>query len=203
MVVVITLVIALSTIINQVIPTYKEVEITDTLSEYVEFTDNPQITVKMVDANGNRTSLSSSDYTISTTSNSVNVKFNNSLVKGATYTVSFHVKPTQKANDEFSSRGNYPNTGEPGTGSTSDGKAGFFSNDSATLTYKVDGTNDSPKTVDYKKPVVQVLQHTLTYTKVWKQPSGVDPTVDSIDLKVNYSDGTSGTVTLNKTNGWN
>lgn len=193
---------ALSTIINQVIPTYKEVEITDTLSEYVEFTDNPQITVKMVDANGNETSLSSSDYTISTTSNSVNVKFNNSLVKGATYTVSFHVKPTQKANDEFSSRGNYPNTGEPGTGSTSDGKAGFFSNDSATLTYKVDGTNDSPKTVDYKKPVVQVLQHTLTYTKVWKQPSGVDPTVDSIDLKVNYSDGTSGTVTLNKTNGW-
>lgn len=193
---------ALSTIINQVIPTYKEVEITDTLSEYVEFTDNPEITVKMVDANGNETSLSSSDYTISTTSNSVNVKFNNSLVKGATYTVSFHVKPTQKANDEFSSRGNYPNTGEPGTGSTSDGKAGFFSNDSATLTYKVDGTNDSPKTVDYKKPVVQVLQHTLTYTKVWKQPSGVDPTVDSIDLKVNYSDGTSGTVTLNKTNGW-
>lgn len=193
---------ALSSIINQVIPTYKDVVITDTLSDYVEFTDNPQITVKMVDANGNETSLSSSDYTISTTSNSVNVKFNNSLVKGATYTVSFHVKPTQKANDEFSSRGNYPNTGESGTGSTSDGKAGFFSNDSATLTYKVDGTNDSPKTVDYKKPVVQVLQHTLTYTKVWKQPSGVDPTVASIDLKVNYSDGTSGTVTLNKTNGW-
>ena len=26
--------------------------------------------------------------------------------------------------------------------------------------------------------------------------------MDSIDLKVNYSDGTSGTVTLNKTNGW-
>ena len=193
---------ALSSIINQVIPTYKDVVITDTLSDYVEFTDNPQITVKMVDANGNETSLSSSDYTISTTSNSVNVKFNNSLVKGATYTVSFHVKPTQKANDEFSSRGNYPNTGEPGTGSTSDGKAGFFSNDSATLTYKVDGTNDSPKTVDYQKPVVQVLQHTLTYTKVWKQPSGVNPTVDSIVLNVNYSDGTSGTVILNKTNEW-
>ena len=194
---------ALSGIINQVIPTYKDVEITDTLSEYVEFTDNPEITVKMVDANGNETSLSSSDYNynVDTTNKSVRVKFNNSLVKGATYTVSFHVKPTQKANDEFSSTG-YPHTGQSGTGSTSDGKLGFFSNNSATLTYKVDGTNDSPKTVDYKKPVVQVLQHTLTYTKVWKQPSGVDPTVDSIDLKVNYSDGTSGTVTLNKTNGW-
>lgn len=194
---------ALSGIINQVIPTYKDVEITDTLSEYVEFTDNPEITVKMVDANGNETSLSSSDYNynVDTTNKSVRVKFNNSLVKGATYTVSFHVKPTQKANDEFSSTG-YPHTGQSGTGSTSDGKLGFFSNNSATLTYKVDGTNDSPKTVDYKKPVVQVLQHTLTYTKVWKQPYGVDPTVDSIDLKVNYSDGTSGTVTLNKTNGW-
>lgn len=136
---------ALSSIINQVIPTYKDVEITDTLSEYVEFTDNPEIAVKMVDANGNETSLSSSDYTLSTTNNSVKVKFNNPLVKGATYTVSFHVKPTQKANDEFSSRGNYPNTGESGTGSTSDGKPGFFSNNSATLTYKVDGTNDHQK----------------------------------------------------------
>lgn len=194
---------ALSGIINQVIPTYKDVEITDTLSEYVEFTDNPEITVKMVDANGNETSLSSSDYNynVDTTNKSVRVKFNNSLVKGATYTVSFHVKPTQKANDEFSSTG-YPHTGQSGTGSTSDGKLGFFSNNSATLTYKVDGTNDSPKTVDYQKPVVQVLQHTLTYTKVWKQPSGVNPTVDSIVLNVNYSDGTSGTVTLNKTNGW-
>lgn len=192
---------ALSSIINQVIPTYKDVEITDTLSEYVEFTDNPEITVKMVDANGNETSLSSSDYTLSTTNNSVKVKFNNPLVKGATYTVSFHVKPTQKANDEFSSTG-YPHTGQSGTGSTSDGKLGFFSNNSATLTYKVDGTNDSPKTVDYQKPVVQVLQHTLTYTKVWKQPSGVNPTVDSIVLNVNYSDGTSGTVTLNKDDNW-
>lgn len=194
---------ALSSIINQVIPTYKDVEITDTLSEYVEFTANSQITVKMVDANGNETSLSSSDYSFTTTNNSVSVKFKNPLVKGATYTVSFHVKPTQKANDEFSSTG-YPDnvTGDPGTGSTSAGKAGFFSNATATLTYKVDGTNDPQKTVDYQRPVVQVLQHTLTYKKVWKQPSDVNPTVDSIELKVNYSDGTTGTVTLNKTNGW-
>lgn len=194
---------ALSSIINQVIPTYKDVEITDTLSEYVEFTANSQITVKMVDANGNETSLSSSDYSFTTTNNSVSVKFKNPLVKGATYTVSFHVKPTQKANDEFSSTG-YPDnvTGDPGTGSTSAGKAGFFSNATATLTYKVDGTNDPQKTVDYQRPVVQVLQHTLTYKKVWNQPSGVNPTVDSIELKVNYSDGTTGTVTLNKTNGW-
>ena len=194
---------ALSSIINQVIPTYKEVEITDTLSEYVEFTDNPEMTVKMVDANGNETSLSSSDYNynVDPTNKSVRVKFNNSLVKGATYTVSFHVKPTQKANDEFSSTG-YPHTGQSGTGSTSDGKLGFFSNNSATLTYKVDGTNDSQKTVDYKKPVVQVLQHTLTYKKVWEQPSNVNPTVDSIELNVNYSDGTSGPVTLNKDDNW-
>ena len=192
---------ALSSIINQVIPTYKDVEITDTLSEYVKFTDNPEITVKMVDANGNETSLSTSDYTLSTTNNSVKVKFNKPLVKGATYTVSFHVKPTQIANDTFSSTG-YTDTGESGTGSTSDGKAGFFSNNSATLTYKVDGTNDPQKTVDYHKPVVQVLQHTLTYTKVWKQPFGVNPTVDSIVLNVNYSDGTSGTVTLNKDDNW-
>ena len=193
---------ALSSIINQVIPTYKNVEITDTLSDYVEFTGaNPEITVKMVDANGNETSLSPSDYTVTNTNNSVKVTFNNPLVKGATYTVSFHVKPTQKANDEFSSTG-YPNIGEPGTGSSSAGKEGFFSNKTATLSYKVDGTNDPKKTVNYQKPVIQVLQHTLTYKKVWKQPSNVNLSVDSIDLNVNYSDGTSGTVTLNKTNNW-
>lgn len=193
---------ALSSIINQVIPTYKDVEITDTLSDYVEFTGaNPEITVKMVDANGNETSLSPSDYTVTNTNNSVKVTFNNPLVKGATYTVSFHVKPTQKANDEFSSTG-YPNIGESGTGSSSAGKKGFFSNKTATLSYKVDGTNDPKKTVNYQKPVIQVLQHTLTYKKVWKQPSNVNLSVDSIDLNVNYSDGTSGTVTLNKTTDW-
>lgn len=194
---------ALSGIINQVIPTYKDVEITDTLSDYVEFTGpNPEITVKMVDANGNETLLSSSgDYTVTTTGKTVKVKFNAPLVKGATYTVSFHVKPTEKANTEFSSTG-YPHTGDDGTGSTSARKKGFFSNDTATLAYKVNGTDESPKTVNYQKPVVQVLQHTLTYKKVWKQPSDVNPTVDSIELKVNYSDGTTGTVTLNKTNGW-
>ncbi|MCI7288886.1 MAG: Cna B-type domain-containing protein [Blautia sp.] len=196
---------ALSGIINQVIPTYKDVEITDTLSDYVEFTGpNPEITVKMVDANGNETPLSSGgDYTVTTTGKTVKVEFNAPLVKGATYTVSFHVKPTQKANEEFSSTG-YPDThiGDPGTGSTSAGKQGFYSNDTATLAYKVNGTDDPQKTVDYQKPVVQVLQHTLTYTKVWKQPSGVNPTVDSIVLNVNYSDGTSGTVTLNKDDNW-
>ena len=193
---------ALSSIINQVIPTYKDVEITDTLSDYVEFTGaNPEITVKMVDANGIETALSSSDYNVTTTNNSVKVTFNNPLVKGATYTVSFHVKPTQKANNEFSSNG-YTDTGDPGTGSTSAGKKGFFSNKTATLKYKVNGTDDPQKTVNYQKPVIQVLQHTLTYKKVWKQPSSVNLSVDSIDLNVNYSDGTSGTVTLNKINNW-
>lgn len=46
------------------------------------------------------------------------------------------------------------------------------------------------------------MQHTLTYKKVWKQPSDVNPTVDSIVLNVNYSDGTSGPVTLNKDDNW-
>lgn len=46
---------ALNDIINQVIPTYTDVTISDTLSQYVEFTASgtPDITVKKVDANGN------------------------------------------------------------------------------------------------------------------------------------------------------
>lgn len=202
---------ALNDIINQVIPTYKDVTISDTLSQYVEFTGSgiPEITVTKVDANGTKTTLdegaANGQYTVINTGSdgkNISVKINGSLEKGATYTVSFNVKPSQTANDEYIRNNGYGGTqGEAGTGITSAGKEGFYSNEKAELSYTVDGSNDGTKKAEYKKPVVQILDHTLTFTKVWNQPTGVE-VPRSIDLTVYYTDGTTGDITLTATEGW-
>ena len=128
---------ALNDIINQVIPTYTNVIISDTLSQYVEFTASgtPDITVKKVDANGNETAVAegSADgqYTVirnGSDGKNISVKINGSLEKGATYTVSFNVKPSQAANDAYTANNGYGGTkGDAGTGITSAGKDGFYS----------------------------------------------------------------------------
>ena len=73
-----------------------------------------------------------------------------------TYTLSFNVKANQTAYDEYASSG-YNASGNKGTdfgsNATSSDKSGFFSNDSATVSYNVSGTMISDT---YKKPVVQV-----------------------------------------------
>lgn len=197
---------ALNDIINQVIPTYTNVIISDTLSEYVEFTASgtPDITVKKVDANGNETAVAkgSADgqYTViksGSDGKNISVKINGSLEKGATYTVSFNVKPSQAANNAYTANNGYGGTkGDAGTGITSAGKDGFYSNEKAELSYTVAGTASGTKTAEYKKPVVQVLNHTLTFTKVWNQPTGVTVSSSSVDLTVYYTDGTNEQVTL-------
>lgn len=197
---------ALNDIINQVIPTYTDVTISDTLSQYVEFTASgtPDITVKKVDANGNETAVAegSADgqYTVirnGSDRKNISVKINGSLEKGATYTVSFNVKPSQAANDAYTANNGYGGTkGDAGTGITSAGKDGFYSNKEAELSYTVAGTTSGTKTVEYQKPVVQVLNHTLTFTKVWNQPTGVTVSSTSVDLTVYYTDGTNQPITL-------
>lgn len=197
---------ALNDIINQVIPTYTDVTISDTLSQYVEFTASgtPDITVKKVDANGNETAVekgsADGQYTViknGSDGKNISVKMNGSLEKGATYTVSFNVKPSQAANDAYTAKNGYGGTkGDAGTGITSAGKDGFYSNEKAELSYTVAGTASGTKTAEYKKPVVQVLNHTLTFTKVWNQPTGVTVSSSSVDLTVYYTDGTNEQITL-------
>ena len=46
-----------------------------------------------------------------------------------------------------------------------------------------------------------MLNHTLTFTKVWNQPTGVE-VPRSIVLTVYYTDGTTGDITLTATEGW-
>lgn len=188
---------ALAGILNKIIPTYEEVSITDTLSEYVEFSEgtNPTVTVYK-----NNTVMAENEYQLKISGNSVTVSFVNDLEDGSTYRISFRVKPSQKANKEFSVSG-YPHVGEAGTGATSAGKEGFFSNEEATLTYSVKGTNDQNLTATYKKPVVQITTHSLTFEKKWNKPENVT-VPDEVTLNVAYTDGTSEQVNLTAENGW-
>lgn len=194
---------ALTAILNKVIPTYKNVIITDTLSTYVDFAETtPTITVTKKNAAGTTTLTAGTDYTLNCSGKTVTVQLlnGNPLEDGATYTVSFRVKPSNAANDYYKNHQSYPNIGDAGTGTTSAGKNGFYSNDNdlTKISYEIDGTSDGIKTASYIKPVVQVTTHTLTYTKVWNYPSGIKKPTQNVELNVTYSDGTTEKITLTK-----
>ena len=80
------------------------------------------------------------------------------------YTVTATVSATQAAYDAYAKNG-YTDKGEAGTGTTSEGKDGLFSNEHATLTYQVNGeTKNEP----YAKPVIQLTPNTLTIEKTFE-----------------------------------
>lgn len=195
---------ALSDILRVVIPTYKNVRIKDTLSQYVDFVDGT-ITVTAQAADGTRTTLSEgADYTktVNKSEKTVEVVLLNgeSLTPGTTYTVSFRIKPNTAANEYFAENG-YPDTGDAGTGVTSAGQKGFNSNlkDNAVVTYTV---NEKEGSADYPMPVVQVTTHSLTFEKEWEKPSSVSVPSNEIQLTVNYTDGVSEQITLSAVNDW-
>ena len=197
---------ALTGILNKVIPTYKDVIITDTLSDYVEFAEgsNPTVTVIKELANGKKETLPSSEYQVTVDGKKVQVSLLNgkSLEAGVTYTIQFKIKPSQAANDYFAEHdGKYPHIGDSGTGSTSAGKEGFYSNTEANVEYKIDGKEGSDNAA-YQKPVVQVTNHKLVYEKKWEKPADVqEPTADIV-LHVTYTDGTQKDITLTSENGY-
>lgn len=196
---------ALEDILKIIIPTYKNVIISDTLSDYVDFVGTETVVTRRA-ANGTEITLSEAtesspgDYTVSRNGKTITVNLLNGaeLDDGATYTVSFKIKPNETANQEYAESG-YSNTGDEGTGSTSEGKEGFYSNTSANVSYTV---NDKEDSAEYLRPVVQVTTHNLTFTKEWNYPADVaDPTQD-VNLYVTYTDGTSGNIALKANEDW-
>ena len=118
------------------------------------------------------------------------------LTKDWTYTITLPIRPTAAASTYLSEHnGTYPDTGaqDEETGIitdvpessedewTSTGKAGFFSNTEATLTYDSNDTTGQEKI--YLKPVIQVKNGSLTIQKVVEGlPSGSDSEVDSAEF---------------------
>ena len=145
------------------------------------------------------------------------------LAEGETVTVSFKVKPSASAYETYAANlaGNESasendlyahdgatDVGEEGTGdATSAGKPGFFSNDSATLSYKecsvTEGGEPScvgdPKPMTYNKPVLQVKATSMTVTKVW---NGGNSHSDVTVKLFNNGKDTGRTLTLNNGNDW-
>ena len=131
------------------------------------------------------------------------------LQKDVTYAVSFNIKPTAKAYDEYAA--NEDSYGgvvgsmnsDAWDNDTSSGKAGFYTNDAATLTY-VYGTGDAQaETVDYvEKPVLQVNSLTIPVNKEWKNTAKSEQVPVKVEL---YQDGKLApykTLTLNADNQW-
>ncbi len=85
---------------------YKNVSITDTLSDYAEFVNasfgSNDVTVT-ASKDGNSVDLNESDYTVTVSGKTVKVTFADGyeLQDGVTYTVTFKVRPTQKAYNEY------------------------------------------------------------------------------------------------------
>lgn len=188
---------------------YTNVTISDTLSEYAEFVevgaDGTGITVTRTNKDGTIEPVPNSDYelTVNPDTKQVSIRWLKMLEDGVTYTISFTVKPSQKASDEYIQNGGaYPDdiVGEAGTGDT-DGQPGFYSNTTATLTYNGDG-ND--QTINYSKPVIQIQTTTIPVEKIWDDQGNTAHRSDSITAELYYEESESPyrSITLDKTNNW-
>ena len=135
----------------------------------------------------------------------LNFDDNYKLENGWTYSITTQVEPTDTAYNYYrDNAGEYPDMGEENTDAPdvaenkyiSDGKPGFFSNSSATLTY--DSANQQDIPIEYNKPVIQVNKTSLTITKVFQNEDGTALTADEVrDLKL--LDNTKFTVKLGNT----
>ena len=178
-------------------PSYNNVTITDTLSDYAEFTTKdkqgrPAIQVYKgtktytKDTSGKTTGIQSVkqektlvegtdkdyEYTYNPATKTVTVKLNGKLEQNKTYWIEFDIKPTEKAYKEYLTDGGYgQTTGDLLTDApgniSSSNKPGFYSNSSDKVTYKVD--DRATKGADYDKPVIQVTPEEIdkTVTKTW------------------------------------
>lgn len=214
---------------------YKNVSITDTLSDYAEFAsanfDSNDVTVT-ASKDGNSVDLNKSDYTVTVSDKTVKVTFADGyeLQDGVTYTVTFKVRPTQKAYNDYAaakqadsgSTGYGQVTGDPGTDvpdvksgeETSSGKPGFHSNadHEAKLTYTAvnqvgDHKTETLGSVEYDHPVLRVKTGKIQVTKNW-DPADSEPK-DGSKVTVNIYKGVHAddsqkvdTLTLAKDGGW-
>lgn len=160
----------LADLINKIVaPQYTNVVIEDVLSEYVELTESPGFKVEAI-KDGDVTELTQgSDYTLTeetvilpsgveSTKITVSLLGGAALDDGVTYSLSYHVKPSEAAVTAWIEEGGYLHRGDletdaPGN-NTSSGQLGFYSNDSAVVRYKEN--EGIGQTAEYDKPVVQI-----------------------------------------------
>lgn len=213
---------------------YGKVSIVDTLSDYADplFEYDKQsgeitsgVTVVTSDRSNVDAEVASKTYDVATRTVTVTFEDGFTLAKDVTYSVQFKVKPSDKAYETYASnkqseKGGYTDTdntvhqGEPGTGTDSENKDGFYSNAEAHLAYsECTAVNNVAKdcvpkdNVTYQKPVLQVKTGKIQVTKNW-DPTDSEPK-DGSKVTVNIYKGVHAddsqkvdTLTLAKDGGW-
>lgn len=206
----------------------KVFSITDTLSKWVDPVDfagmaaGTNITRYVTVKNGNKmlTGGYTATYGVDQFGNrTVTVTFNGNdgivAEKADSIDVSFKVKPSDAAYATYAGNQQYPNAGEPNTGTASAGQPGFYSNVDARLNYcvltEVNGTTScAPTEVEYPHPVVQVKLGKIKIVKQWSDgASKHDDGSVTVQLQRKKSgdsnaqlENVGGVITLNKGNDW-
>lgn len=206
----------------------KVFSITDTLSKWVDPVDfagmaaGTNITRYVTVKNGNKmlTGGYTATYGVDQSGNrTVTVTFNGTdgivAEKADSIDVSFKVEPSDAAYATYAGNQQYPNVGEPNTGTASAGQRGFYSNVDARLNYcvltEVNGTTScAPTEVEYPHPVVQVKLGKIKIVKQWSDgASKHDDGFVTVQLQRKKSgdsnaqlENVGGVITLNKGNGW-
>lgn len=192
---------------NETTDGFTNVSIEDTLSKYVELS-GMNYTVTAKDANGNEVTLKeNSDYTLTydESAKKFTVVFQNMLQDGVTYTLSYNVKPTQEAYDEYAANGYGSTVGDADTdldgSTTSSGQLGFHSNESACLAYTANGKRHVCSGNPYPHPVIQVVSSTLHIEKQWSG-DGEKPASINVTIKQGNSDYKTVTLTPDDNGNW-
>lgn len=192
---------------NETTDGFTNVSIEDTLSKYVELSGK-NYTVTAKDANGKEVTLKeNSDYTLTydESAKKFTVVFQNMLQDGVTYTLSYNVKPTQEAYDEYAANGYGGTVGDADTdldgSTTSSGQLGFHSNESACLAYTANGKRHVCSDNPYPHPVIQVVSSTLHIEKQWSG-DGEKPASINVTIKQGNSDYKTVTLTPDDNGNW-
>lgn len=162
---------------------YTGVTIQDTLSEYAEFADAKPAEKAKVVTSDDADVTAQWNIKVNGKTITASPKSADPLPDGVTYTLQFDIKPTQEAYDDYAANKNDGKDGYNGVigstdsdaarNTTSAGKPGFYTNDSACLAYSGDGeTHDCSDTPYTEHPVDQVKTGAITVQKKWYGADG-------------------------------
>ena len=209
---------------------YQDVTMTDTLSDYVEFSQpvvqNFGAELVIRDKDGHRVDPSVvglAGYTITAHPElkTISISFPQgyALKDGYTYSLEYKIVPSAKAYEEYAANvnagkngyGENPSVGADDTGVSSAGQQGFLSNERATIGYRprVNGEpQDLVEGTEYPHPVIQVDTTQFANLSIHKAWIATNPEPDKVTVDVTCKDAAGGECTgypgidISKSSNW-
>ena len=209
---------------------YQDVTMTDTLSDYVEFSQpvvqNFGAELVIRDKDGHTVDPSVvglAGYTITAhpESKTISISFPQgyALKDGYTYSLEYKIVPSAKAYEEYAANvnagkngyGENPSVGADDTGVSSAGQQGFLSNERATIDYRP-RVNGEPQVLvegtEYPHPVIQVDTTQFANLSIHKAWIATNPEPDKVTVDVTCKDAAGGECTgyrgidISKSSNW-